>query len=641
MISEQPTINIEHRTSNTEQRADGWGRRVLAATAVACLLASPLLGPVLIGGSRLWASGPLMALVFLGALLVGVRAGCWSDDAAALRMPPGGWAWLGFLGYSAVAIFLYGTPYEARIELLRAASLWAACWAWSSLGGVGRRWRWVLGVLVLAAAANALYGSYYHFMGTPQRVLWFDRVVEGVDYGPRSSGTYFCPNHWANWLALLAPVALALACTAEAGVGLRLLAGFALLTFLPAIHFSQSRAGLLGLVAGLMVTTLALVWRRSRAGFALLLVLLPLLAAGGGYVYWQHAPALRARWTDAIREGRTGDGFRLNLWRDTLLMIEARPWVGHGPGSYAWAFEAYRKHMRDADHQALYAHNDYLHSLAEYGVAGTALLALPLAWLLLRLFGAAWRRKTEATNALLLAGLLGAWAAALTHALVDFNLRIYANAATLAVLTGLVAGRLQRQGDWSLPAVRRGLAGGVALVAALLLGVAGWTLVSYYLEVHALHAFTAVHYEEGERAARQALRVDGGNWYAADTLGNLLQSRARWGQDERERRADAEGSVQAFALAARGNLRNMETRFEQGEALIGCGRTEEGLQLIRLAADTNPLSELFRTQLGVQLRQAGRYAEALAAFRTAAKITWNPMIRDNIEWLEAKLKTVK
>ncbi len=631
-------MNIEHPTANMEQRTEGRGWRVLEGLALLCLLASPLVAPVLIGGSRLWASGPLMALAFLGALLVGVRALRGSGAAAALHVPPGTLAWLGFLGYSAVAIFLYGNPYEARVELLRAASLWAAYWAWANLGVAARQWRWVLALLLLAAAANALYGLYNHFMGMPDRVLWFDRLEEKASYGERISGTYFCPNHWANWLALLAPVALALVFTAEAGVLLRLLAAGALLVFPLAIHVSQSRAGLIGLVVGLMVTTLALAWRRSRLLFAMLLVALPLLVAGGGYVYWQHSPVFRARVASVSEELNPDQAFRLNTWRDTLLMFQAQPWVGHGPGSYPWALEAHRQYMRDTDHQSLYAHNDYLQSIAEYGIAGTALVALPLAWILLRFLGVARRRTTPQTTALLLAGVLGAWAAALAHATLDFNLHIYANLATLAALSGLVAGRLQGQRDWVLPAAGRALCRVGAALTALLLGVMGWTLVSYYLEVRANHAFLAINYAAGERAARLALRVDGANWYAEDTLGNLLQSRARWGQDERERKADAEGAVQAFARAAAGNRHNMETRFEQGMALIACGSTEEGLRLVRLAADTHPWIEMYRSQLGVQLRQAGRYPEALEEFRKAAKIKWNPMINNNIVWLEKQVK---
>ena len=616
--------------------APGWGRSALEWTAWACLLASPLVAPILIGGSRLWGSGPLMALVFLGALLVAVRALRWRDDAAALRVPPGALAWLGFLGYSAVAIFCYGTPYEARVELLRAASLWAAYWAWASLGGKG--WRWALGILLVAAAANALFGVYNHIRGTPENVLWFNRLAEGVNYEQRISGTYFCPNHWANWLALLAPVAFALVFATQAGVVLRVLAAGALLTFFPAIHVSQSRAGLVGLACGLMVTALALVWRRNRVWFALLLVVLPLLAAGGGYYYWQHAPAIRARWHEAIVEGKTGNGFRVQQWRDTLLMIQGQPWIGHGPGSYAWVIEAYRKYMRDAEHQALYAHNDYLQNVAEYGALGTALVMLPLAWLLLRVFGAAWRSKTSTTNAVLLAGLLGAWVAALTHAAFDFNLRIYANVATLAALSGLLTGRMQAQGDWSLPAARRALCGVGAALVALLLGVIGWTLVSYYLEIRAAHALEAYRYESAESSARLALRVDGGNWYAADTLGQLYQRRALWGQDARQRKADAEDAVQAFGLASRGNLRNMETRFSQGQMLFACGRTEEGLALLRQAADANPINVLYRPQLALQLRKLGRTEEALAEFRKAGEVVWNAMIRNNIDELAAQLK---
>ena len=608
---------------------------------MACLLASPLVAPVLIGGSRLWASGPLMALVFLAALLVFVRALVGRAGGAALVVPPGVLAWLGFLGYSAVAIFAYATPYEARVELLRVASLWLAYWAWANLGGVRGRWRWVLGLILLAAAANALYGLFNFVQGQPTRVLWFDRAQEGaLGYVDRISGTYFCPNHWASLLAMLAPVALVLVFLPAAGATLRILAGYALLMFLPAVHVSQSRAGWVGLAAGLMVTTLALMWRRSRVWFAVLLVVLPLLVAGGAALYWKTSPAFRTRFMEAVVESKTGDGFRVNQWRDTLLMIAERPVFGHGPGSYGWVAEATRRHMKDSQHQAFYAHNDYLHSLAEYGVVGTLLLALPLGWLALRLWRAL-RRVREQTEVALVAGLLGAWAAMLAHAAFDFNLRIYGNVAVLAMLTGLVVGRLIAQGVWSPRPAPRALVGVGAAVAALLLGVMSWMLVSYYLNIRAAHALDALNYEKAERLARQALRWDAGNWYAAEALGQVLQMRSKWGRDERARRADAEGAECAFAQAAHGNRVNMETRLEQGLALMALDRPAEGLPLLQQAADTNPINVMFRTQYGLQLRALGRYPEALAEFRKAAQVAMNPMIQANLIWLEQKIKNGK
>ncbi|TAN36492.1 MAG: hypothetical protein EPN23_08365 [Verrucomicrobia bacterium] len=604
-------------------------RRALEWVAMACLMASPLVGPVLLGSSRLWASGPLMALVFLAGLLVCLRALVWPD---AFLVPPGALAWLGFLGYSTVAIFAYGTPYEARVELLRAASLWAAYWAWSNLAGPGQRWRWVLGLVLLAGLLNALYGLVQYFQDKADSVLWFSRAAEGADYLDRVSGTYFCPNHWASLLAMLAPVALALVFMPHVGVGLRLLGGCAVLLFAPAVHVSQSRAGWIGLAAGLGVTVLALVWRRSRVWFAVMLVSLPLLLAGGVAVYWKYSPTFHARFTAALTEGRTGNGFRVNQWRDTLLMIKNRPWLGHGPGSYAWAVEAYRHYMKDPTHQALYAHNDYLHSVAESGVLGTLLLALPLMWLLLKLLRTLQMTKNPG-EAGLMAGLLGAWSAMLAHAIFDFNLRIYANVAVLALLSGVVVGPLFVSRGTS-----RRMTGVSAAVIAILLGVTTWTLVSYYSEIRAAAYLRHIDYDRAMQLAERAWRVDSGNWYAAETLGQIAQMRGRWAQDERQRQADAVIAAHWFEIAAQGNRYNQETRFNWGLSLIATGQVEQGLQLLRQAAVANPMSLEFRSQLGLQLRQAGRYAEALAEFRKAATMGWNAMISANLQWLEKQTK---
>ena len=617
------------------------GPRVVEWLALLCLMASPLLGPVLLGGSRLWASGPLMALVFLGAMLVCVRFLIGRDANMPLNVPPAGLAWLGFLLYGAGAIWVCDTPYEARVELLRAASLWAAYWAWSNLVDRGQRWRWVLGLLLLAGTLNAWYGLIHYFQGLPDRVLWYDRSVEGAAYGPRVSGTYFCPNHWASFLAMLSALALALVFTPECGVFLRLLAAYALLTFLPAIHVSQSRAGWIGVAAGLLVTALALVWRRSRIWFAIMLVILPMALTGAAVLYWQHSPAFRGRFTEAFGELQNG-GFRVNQWRDTLLMIKDRPWFGHGPGSYAWVAEAFRHHMKDATHQAMYAHDDYLQSLAEVGAVGTLLVVLPLAWLLLKLLRTLHGTR-NLNNAGLLAGLLGAWAAMLVHALFDFNLRIYANVAVLALLTGVVSGRLFVRHDWATPTFitsffRRVMTGLGAVIMALLLVVTAWTLVSYYSELQADNALRQLDYDRTEQRAKLAWHVDHGNWYAAETLGKMLQLRARWGQDEQQRKADTEGSVRWFEFAAQGNRCNMETRHNWGLSLINAGQTEAGLRLLRPAAEANPMNVVFCSQLGLQLRLLGRNSEALVEFRKAAAIEGNDMINANLRWLERQTK---
>ena len=609
--------------------------------ALALLLAAPLLGPVAIGASRFWAAGPLMLTTLLGAALVFGRPLLWAEARQDARVPPAGLALLLFLLYGWWAIFLCDTPFEARIEFFRAASLLAAYWAWANLVDRNGRWRWILGLFLLLVSLIAWYGLIQHLTGQADRVLWFSRKLEGADYGPRVGGTYFCPNHFAHLLALAAPLGLALAFTPEAGTFLRLLGGYTLLIVLPAQHFSQSRAGWIGMTAGLAATTLALVHRRSRAWFWMLLIAMPFLFAGGTAAYWKLSPAFRGRVREAqdeVQDITKGSevGFRVNQWRDTLLMIKARPTWGHGPGSYRWLAEEYRRHMKAPNRLAEYAHNDYLHTLAEYGWVGTLLLALPLLWLLLRLLRAIGGTR-NLVNAGLLAGLLGAWAASFSHALFDFNLRIFANVMVLVMLTGVVVGRLQARREWKTWTLTRRqawLVCGPALLLALLLGAAvARTLASYAAQVRGDYWLRQFAYERTEQLERRALRLDPANWYAWSDLGQLYQTRSFWSPDAEQKQRDVQQARDCFQEAIHGNHRDMDNVYGLALSELAVGRREQGLRLLRLAADRNPFNQGYRTQLGLQLRQTGRYAEAQAEFQKAAALGSTPMIQMNLKWL--------
>jgi len=171
--------------------------------------------------------------------------------------------------------------------------------------------------------------------------------------------------------------------------------------------------------------------------------------------------------------------------------------------------------------------------------------------------------------------------------------------------------------------------------------VMSWTLVSYYCEVRAGQWLHALDGDRATHLAQRAWHLDHGNWYAAETVGEALQFRARWGQDLRQRKADADGAVHWFDLAAQGNGFNMASRHLLGLSLITVGRSEEGLQQLRKAADTNPMNVEFRAQLGLQLRLVGRYAEALAEFHKANALQGNPMIDANLKWLGQQMEKEK
>jgi len=67
---------------------------------------------------------------------------------------------------------------------------------------------------------------------------------------------------------------------------------------------------------------------------------------------------------------------------------------------------------------------------------------------------------------------------------------------------------------------------------------------------------------------------------------------------------------------------------------------ERGLDLLRDACRYRKFNDTYWWTLGMELRKAGQYEEALETFKYARKLKNTPSIRKNIAWLEAKLKAM-
>jgi O-antigen ligase len=125
---------------------------------------------------------------------------------------------------------------------------------------------------------------------------------------------------------------------------------------------------------------------------------------------------------------------RLELWRETLPLIAAYPIFGCGLGGYESAFMPHK-----VSHPLLtddYAHNDYLQSLAELGLAGFLIVATLIASALFQGIRAAIRHSTPGGRALA-AACVASIAAILLHSTCDFNLYIPANALVLAWVSAI------------------------------------------------------------------------------------------------------------------------------------------------------------------------------------------------------------
>lgn len=591
------------------------------------LLISPLVGVWLFGGVRLWSVGPLTALVFLAALVFALRR-----DPAHARLPPFGAGALLFLAYAVARVPGAAVPYEAHLDVLRLFSYALAFWMWFALAGRHGRWRWLAAGLLLSVSLMAWYAIIQHAHDSRQ-VLTLTRPV---DYGMRASGAYFCPNHFANLLEMTVPFAVALVALPAAGVPLRLLAGYSILVVLPPLLLSQSRSGWIGTLVGVTVTVCVLGLRSGLRRFLARLAFVPAAAVVVALLVWRAFPVVQQRVADALQ-----GNIRLALWRDTASMIADSPWWGFGPGSYRWVYPRYWHHMKTyLDPQ--FAHNDYLHLLAEYGAVGAVLLLGLVVWGLVGLLRAV-RRATDHRSAVLLAGFAGSAAAAGVHACFDYNFHIYGNVHVLMLLGGLAAavtaGRHDGPSASAQPAPRPWVRPALGAVALLLLLVTGRAVASYAFALKGDFRREVMDVDAAGPAYETARRIAPDNWHPHLGLGHLRGVQAFWNRDPETRAQQAEEALQAYQQALRHNPWSTEAKFGISRVYRSLGRGDEAVAVLRELVEQVPFHRDILVELGLQLRFLGRDREALDIFERARRLGPSEVVDLNLQVLRRRLES--
>ena len=598
---------------------------------MALLLAASLGSMWYFGGTKVWSMAPALLAFSVGLVLFFLRPFLFAE-VDRLPVPPGGWASLGVLGLSLAWLPVAPVPFDALVLVLKLVSAVAAYWVWSALAAHHGRWRWLLGLLIFTVTLMGWYALILHGHDS-NAVLYRTRPDQ---YGMRASGAFVCPNHFAHLIVLVLTVGLALLLGRDSGVVLRLLSGYAWLVLLPVLYLTESRSGWLGLIAGVL-TVLAIQGWRVGAARSLAAVTAGLLVLGvAGALLWQFSPVVQARVSAALR----GD-VRLVLWQDTWAMIQARPWLGFGPGSYRWVFPHYQEHFR-SHIDPEYAHNEYLHAAAEFGWIGLLLLLLPFAVAAVRLLPRV-RRATHARDATLIAAGLGAFAATGVHAGFDFNLQVFSNLHALALLSGIML-----CGWWSdRPAaetrVHPGwLRGGavLGLVGALLLG--GLTLrvwMGWRTTEHGEALRAELRPDDAESLLRRAHRW--APWYAKPLveLGDIARARAFWLRDPAHKQEAVDEALRWFALAEQRNPWDLAAPYGRSRLQRHLGRSEEALAGLAAIVERSPYHAYYLAQWGIALSEAGRYAEALSAFQRSQQAQDTAMARNYIQWLQQRLAT--
>ena len=378
---------------------------------------------------------PLVALIGL-SWLAGMLAGRWRAPALpALTIP---------IIIILIPMALSALAAESLLLSIKEISKWAELFVIYLVTATTVRSRRVLaalvGVLLLAALAEVGIGLLQvAFRIGPPHFLAGGILM-------RAHGTFAQPNPYGGYLALILPIALAVALAAPRP-GLRLVGWGIALAIGCGILLSLSRGAWLGTLAALSVVWLLESQRnRLRAialaycGFTATLIVLIL-----GVI----PEAILSRITDLfvygsrllqeLRAGPNADNWaileRVSQWYAGWRMFAENPFLGVGIGNYPKAYEIYA--LPGWPTGVGHAHNYYLNLAAEGGLLTLIafLLFLGLAW---RFAAHTWRQAADTWERLLALGLMGSLAAFSAHSLVD-SLFVHSIGILLGILFGLLS----------------------------------------------------------------------------------------------------------------------------------------------------------------------------------------------------------
>ena len=236
-----------------------------------------------------------------------------------------------------------------------------------------------------------------------------------------ATGTLVNPDHFSAMMEMLLPLSIAYIILRSQEKGFfnylnspGLLAIVAPLFIFGTSLISGSRAGIISLIIGFLVVFELILYRqfhrkkRFLKGVFAVLVFSTLFV--GGIITYRKFLHVEQR---------------PEIWHTTMKIFKDFPIFGAGFGTYPSVAELY-KTVDMGGVIITHAHNEYLETLADGGLLGTAFLLLPLLlllyWNLKR-----WDRRRNPRVKILNAGLYAAIAAIGLHSFFDFPLRIPSN----------------------------------------------------------------------------------------------------------------------------------------------------------------------------------------------------------------------
>ena len=619
-------------------RLDSWCERGILGLVLAILV----FGPLATGAARPQDLLVIQALTLGVMLLWGLRF--WIHPPHRLLWPPVCWGVVLFVGYAIGRYLTADIEYYARQEMIRVliyASLFFAI-----LNNLHRQESTQIIALTLLGLGTLIsFYAVYQFLADSDRVWTF---VRPALYRHRGSGTYICPNHLAGFLEMLLPLAVTYTLTGRFSYLTKVLLSYASLAILVGIVVSVSRGGWIATTFSLILLSGWLVKQRDFRMQSVILLGVLATAAVLLVLVVQRYPK---RFKGMVSAGQVTD-IRFQLWGPALKMWQDHLWWGAGPAHFNARFPQYRPVNWEVQNvRPDRVHNDYLNTLADWGLAGAVLVSGAWGLFYWGVFRS-WRHVQRAPNdlatkrtnksAFVLGASLGL-VAILIHSFVDYNMHVPANAILAVSLMALVTGyfRFASESYWiSLRGPLKWLASLILAGGICYLGRQLWQGGNEQRWLGRAEAIARKEIYSAEHlgALKKAYAIECMNPDTAYGVGETLYMQSSQGKAGYEDLAKDAMKWLERSMAMNPYWPN--SYFRYGMCLDWIGRHAEAEAYFQRAADYDPYSFLTAAHLGWHYFQVEDYERARLWFEKSRRLSWNdnPMAYSYLRLVDEKLK---
>ncbi len=598
----------------SREQLDEWCERGILGLVLAALIFGPLATGAVRPQDFLIIQALTLGVVFLWLIRL------WASRAPRLLWPPVCWAVVLFVGYALVRYRQADIEYVAREELIKILVYAVLFFAIVNNLNRSESARNIAVTLIFLAMAISIYAVFQYLTKSDQ--VW--HFIRPAQYARRGSGTYICPNHLAGLLEMILPLGLAYTLSGRLNATAKVVIGYASLVILAGIGVTISRGGWIATGAAVLVFFAVLI---RKPGFRIpaFLFLAVLLAFGIWFV--GSAQSSKQRFEQAYASGKLED-IRFQLWQPAIQMWQDHFWTGVGPAHFDQRFPAYRPVEVQARPNRV--HNDYLNTLADWGMVGTVLVVA--VWLLL--FHGVWRcwkyvqrtsndqSNRQSNRASFVLGAAVGLLALLLHGVVDFNFHIPANAIVAVTLMALLTAhwRFASERCWfNLALPGKIAATAVGLAAAYYLGQQGTRRFEEYILLQRA-ADLKITLTEQINLLKQAHALEPKNFDTTYQLGEALRAQSWAGDPGYEK--PAQEAMEWFKRGMELNPHEAYNYLRYGMCLDWLERAKEAGPFFKRANELDPNGYYQVSVQGWHLAQTGDFAAAKPWFQRSLRLKY-------------------